>query len=151
MLSRFLSHGSLFTASQILIVLEQEIEEALPQFQELIITLKSVFAHTSFSHLVLNTLRLYSHHDQPSKEALAARRRLVDGFGQYEKLAKQIRTLPTPNGPGSSQDRVQAAILARATNFLQKNMFPLQVCSNAPLLPPVSLRFPPVHPQTHFL
>lgn len=41
-----------------------------------------------------------------------------------------MRTLPTPNGPGSSQDRVQAAILARATNFLQKNMFPLQVWSD---------------------
>lgn len=90
----------------ILVALEQEIEVSLPQFQELLVTL--------------------NHHGQPSKEALNARRRLLDSFAQYDKLSKQIRALQTQGGPGSSQDRVQAAVLARASNFLQKNMFPLQ-------------------------
>ncbi|KAF6765087.1 hypothetical protein DFP72DRAFT_870078 [Ephemerocybe angulata] len=88
----------------ILLSLEQEIEGSLPQFQELLVTFN----------------------DQPSKEALAARRRLLDSFAQYDKLSKQIRALPTKGGPGSSQDRVQSAIQARASSFLQKNMFPLQ-------------------------
>ncbi|EIM90120.1 uncharacterized protein STEHIDRAFT_74653 [Stereum hirsutum FP-91666 SS1] len=85
--------------------LEKEIEDALPLFQELLMTLNN--------------------DDQPTVEASAARKRLLEAFAQYDALAKRIRTLPTP-GPGSSQDRVQAAILARGTAFLQKNMFPLQ-------------------------
>ncbi|PPR08087.1 hypothetical protein CVT24_010548 [Panaeolus cyanescens] len=89
-----------------LIALEEEIEEALPKFQELILNL--------------------SHQEQPTKEASTSRRRLLDSFVQYDKLSKRIRSLPCPNGPGSSQDRVQMAILNRANAFLQKNMFPLQ-------------------------
>ncbi|THH20687.1 hypothetical protein EW146_g711 [Bondarzewia mesenterica] len=85
--------------------LEQEIEDALPLFQELLLSL--------------------NHEDQPTAEASAARKRLLEAFGQYDSLAKRIRTLPTP-GPGSSQDRVQASILTRAGIFLQKHMFPLQ-------------------------
>ncbi|KAL1729263.1 FYVE zinc finger-domain-containing protein, partial [Schizophyllum commune] len=86
--------------------LEHEIEEYLPQFQELLLTL--------------------SHDDQPTKEASIARKRLLEAFAQYDALAKRIRKMPCPGGPGSSQDRVQAAILNRASAFLQKNMFPLQ-------------------------
>ncbi|KAL1744554.1 FYVE zinc finger-domain-containing protein [Schizophyllum fasciatum] len=86
--------------------LENEIEEYLPQFQELLLTL--------------------SHDDQPTKEASVARKRLLEAFAQYDALAKRIRKLPCPGGPGSSQDRVQAAIMNRASAFLQKNMFPLQ-------------------------
>ncbi|KDR81491.1 hypothetical protein GALMADRAFT_239465 [Galerina marginata CBS 339.88] len=88
------------------ISLEVDIEDSLPLFQELLLSL--------------------NHHDQPTKEASAARKRLLNSFAQYDKLSKRIRALPCPNGPGSSQDRVQAAILTRANLFLQKNMFPLQ-------------------------
>lgn len=63
--------------------------------------------------------------DQPTKEALAARKRLLEVFSQYDALAKRIRNLPCP--PGSSQERVQQAVLTRANLFLQQNMFPLQV------------------------
>jgi hypothetical protein len=55
MLSRPILHVYLLTASQILIALEQEIEEALPQFQELIVTLKSVILFFYFSRPMLNT------------------------------------------------------------------------------------------------
>lgn len=85
--------------------LEKEIEDALPQFQELILTLNS--------------------DDRPTAEASAARKRLLDAFAQYDALAKRIRALPT-SGPGSSQDRVLAAVHTRANVFLQKHMFPLQ-------------------------
>ncbi|KAJ7168188.1 FYVE zinc finger-domain-containing protein [Mycena crocata] len=88
------------------VILEKEIEDSLPQFQELILTL--------------------NHDSQPTKEASAARKRLLEAFAQYDSLAKRIRGLPTPNGPGSSQDRVQIAVMTRANLFLQKNMFPLQ-------------------------
>ncbi|KAG2020423.1 hypothetical protein CC2G_005767 [Coprinopsis cinerea AmutBmut pab1-1] len=90
----------------VFINLEREIEDALPQFQELLLSL--------------------SHDGQPTKEASAARKRLLEAFAQYDRLSKQIRALPCPGGPGSSQDRIQASILARANLFLQKNMFPLQ-------------------------
>ena len=68
-----------------------------------------------------------SNEERPSSEASAARKRLVEAFAQYDALAKKIKQLPCPGGPGSSQDRVQSAILSRATIFLHKNMFPLQV------------------------
>ena len=51
----------------------------------------------------------------------------MQAFAQYDVLAKRIRKLPCPNGPGSSQDRVQMAIMTRANIFLQTNMVPLQV------------------------
>ncbi|KAH9934700.1 FYVE zinc finger-domain-containing protein [Fomitopsis serialis] len=78
------------------ISLEKDIEDSLPQFQELMLTL-----------------------------------RLLEAFGQYDALAKRIRQLPAPSGPGSSQDRIQGAIASRANLFLQKNMFPLQTLPKA--------------------
>ncbi|KAI0957456.1 hypothetical protein AcW1_005843 [Taiwanofungus camphoratus] len=86
--------------------LEKEIENALPQFQELMLSL--------------------SKEERPTPEASAARKRLLEAFGQYDALAKRMRKLPCPEGSGSSQDRIQAAILTRANLFLQKHMFPLQ-------------------------
>ncbi|KAF8654211.1 hypothetical protein AX16_003737 [Volvariella volvacea WC 439] len=90
----------------VFILLEKEIEDALPKFQELVLSL--------------------SHDTAPSKEASAARKRILEAFAQYDALAKQIRALPCPNGAGSSQDRVQLAIMMRARLFLEKNMLPLQ-------------------------
>ncbi|KAH9050694.1 FYVE zinc finger-domain-containing protein [Lactarius hengduanensis] len=89
----------------VFISLEREIEDALPHFQELLLTLSS--------------------DDRPTAEASAARKRLLEAFAQYDALAKRIRKLPT-SGPGSSQDRVLAAVHTRANIFLQKHMFPLQ-------------------------
>ncbi|KAG1835586.1 hypothetical protein EV424DRAFT_1357656 [Suillus variegatus] len=86
------------------ISLEKEIEDAIPQFQELLLTL--------------------SNDDQPTKEASAARKRLLDAFAQYDVLAKRIRDIPC--NTGSSQNHVQLAVLSRANLFLQKHMFPLQ-------------------------
>ncbi|XP_006458227.1 hypothetical protein AGABI2DRAFT_115236 [Agaricus bisporus var. bisporus H97] len=91
---------------QMFIALEKEIEDALPQFQELLLALNQ--------------------DGNPTKEASAARKRLLEAFAQYDALAKKIKQLPCPNGPASSQGRIQAAILMRANLFLQKNMFPLQ-------------------------
>ncbi|KIL69639.1 hypothetical protein M378DRAFT_68590 [Amanita muscaria Koide BX008] len=91
---------------KVLVDLEQEIEAALPQFHELILGL--------------------SHNDTPTKEASAARKRLLDAFSEYDALSKRIYQLPCPNGPKSTQHRIQTAVLARASLFLQKNMFPLK-------------------------
>jgi len=83
---------------------------------------------------VHNSLIL-SQHDSPTKEAVAARKHLLDSFAQYDRLAKKIRSLPCPTGFGNSQDRVQLAIVMRANIFLQKNMITLQVRSpGSPLL-----------------
>jgi hypothetical protein len=68
----------------------------------------------------------FSSDERPTAEASGARKRLLDAFAQYDALAKRIRALPT-SGPGSSQDRVLAAVHTRANIFLQKHMFPLQV------------------------
>jgi rabenosyn-5 len=72
----------------------------------------------------------FSSDERPTAEASAARKRLLDAFAQYDALAKRIRALPT-SGPGSSQDRVLAAVHSRANIFLQKHMFPLQVSTRS--------------------
>ncbi|KAJ7593040.1 FYVE zinc finger-domain-containing protein [Mycena floridula] len=85
-------------------ILEKELEDSLPQFQELLLSLNQ--------------------DETPTKEAAAARKRLLEVFAQYDALAKRIRKLPCPQG--SSQDRIQMAVMTRANLFLQKHMFPLQ-------------------------
>ncbi|KAF8742723.1 hypothetical protein AX14_002530 [Amanita brunnescens Koide BX004] len=90
----------------VLVDLEQEIEGALPQFQDLILRL--------------------SLNDPPTREASALRKRLLEAFAQYDALSKRIYQLPRPDGSENSQFRVQAAVLSRASIFLQKNMIPLK-------------------------
>lgn len=110
---------------QAFILLEQEIEDALPKFQELIHALKYVFTICIPSVRFID-ISVASHDDQPTKEASAARKRLLEAFAQYDALAKRIKGLPCANGPWSSQSRIQSAIAMRASLFLQRNMFPLQ-------------------------
>jgi len=80
----------------------------------------------------------YSNEGQPTKEASAARKRLLEAFSQYDALSKRIRQLPCTGGMGSSQYRIQMAIHTRANLFLQQNMFPLQVS----VKPPYMVEFP---------
>jgi rabenosyn-5 len=114
----------LLIASQKFIGLEYDIENALPKFQELIVSLKYI-PRSYF--VVCSSLIIFSQHDSPTKEAVAARKRLLDSFAQYDKLAKKIRSLPCPTDFSNSQGRVQLAIMMRANLFLQKNMVTLQV------------------------
>jgi rabenosyn-5 len=108
-------------AEQALLDLEAEIDEDLPVFHELMLALSSAASASA---------------PAITAEASAARRRLLDAFAQYDALAKRLRALPAP--PGGGQDRLQAAVLARASLFLQRKMFPLQV--RAPFLAPVCVR-----------
>jgi rabenosyn-5 len=84
-------------------------------------------------HTAAQVTNHFSSDGRPAPEASAARKRLLDAFAQYDALAKRIRVLPT-SGPGSSQDRVLAAVHTRANIFLQKHMFPLQVSTNSDAL-----------------
>jgi len=68
-----------------------------------------------------------SRNGRATKDASATRKRLLEAFTHYDALAKRIQKLPCPNGAGSSQERVQVAVMTRANSFLQKNMFSLQV------------------------
>lgn len=115
-----LSHGFFFKK---LVVLEKDIEDALPQFQELVLS----FSFARFSLLLyLNPDKSHStSNSSQNAPSTTMRKRLLDSFGEYDRLAKRIGQLPVPRG--GSQDRVQSAILMRANLFLQKNMFPLQV------------------------
>ncbi|KAK7049338.1 carboxypeptidase Y-deficient [Paramarasmius palmivorus] len=118
-----------------LIGLEKEIEEMLPQFQEMVLSLGQ------------------DKQEPLTKEAMVARKRLLEAFAQYDALAKRILRLPVPSSSSSSatttkttgkgprtannatitgQERVQKAIFARANGFLERNMFPLQSISPQP-------------------
>ncbi|QRV99991.1 Zinc finger, FYVE-type protein [Ceratobasidium sp. AG-Ba] len=91
---------------QAMIRLEAEIENDLPQFQELVLSVKN------------------GTHPTSTAVTSAARKSLIDRFHEYDRLSKRLQSLPCP--PGGSQERVQMAVGARANLFLQKNMFPLQ-------------------------
>ncbi|CAE6414626.1 unnamed protein product [Rhizoctonia solani] len=93
---------------QALLRLEGQIEDDLPQFQELVLNIKSG-THPNSS---------------ATSTTAAARKSLLDRFHEYDRLAKRLRALPCQ--PGSSQERVQIAVATRANVFLQKHMFPLQ-------------------------
>ncbi|VDB83082.1 unnamed protein product [Peniophora sp. CBMAI 1063] len=101
----------------LLLALEQDILDQLPHFRELVYALSTpstpVDDHAS------------PHHSSPHQEnAAAARKKLVAAFAQYDAAAKRIRALPAEKG--SSQARVQAAVVVRANAFLQEHMVPLQ-------------------------
>ncbi|KAF8610000.1 FYVE-domain-containing protein [Ceratobasidium sp. AG-I] len=91
---------------QAMVRLEAEIEEDLPQFQELVLSVKT------------------GAHPSTTTSTAAVRKSLLDRFHEYDRLAKRLRALPCT--PGGSQERVQIAVATRANLFLQKNMFPLQ-------------------------
>lgn len=104
--------------------MERDIEERLPEFQELVINLQCVL--WPFPPVYQLTLLCARNSETPALwQAPNLRRRLLEDFAKYDAIAKRIRTLRCV--PGSSQDRVQVAILNRANLFLQRNMFPLQV------------------------
>ncbi|EKM55455.1 uncharacterized protein PHACADRAFT_256089 [Phanerochaete carnosa HHB-10118-sp] len=109
------------------ISIEKEITEILPRFQELMLSLNN--------------------DERPSPEALAARKRLLETFAQYDAIAKRIRKIPCKGDPGSSQDRVQQAIVTRANLFLQKNMFPLQALPKPGSKVASPTPSPPAEPQ----
>ncbi|KAK7449662.1 carboxypeptidase Y-deficient [Stygiomarasmius scandens] len=100
-----------------LITLEKELEDSLPQFQELVLSLNKNITDIPPQAL-------------PTHEATVARKRLLELFAQYDALSKRIRSLPCK--PGSSQDRVQLAVMTRANFFLQQHMFPLQAIPKQP-------------------
>jgi hypothetical protein len=86
-----------------MINLEQEIEENLSRYEDLL-----------------------SSEVQPSNLDIM-RESLLGSLGEYEALAKEIRHLPVKGDTGSSQERIQKSIAVRAGLFLQKKMLPLKV------------------------
>jgi len=85
-----------------LVVLEQEIEATLRHAEEL--------------------LQQNSDNDRHQKEEIAIQKSLMEDLTQYDAIAKQLQKLPCTNGPASSQDRIQKAIVTRARLFLQKSI-----------------------------
>jgi hypothetical protein len=122
-----------------LLGLEKEIEEMLPVFQEVVIRLSYVIFHSDLLYVTnspasrqedettpVSPLTTGSGSQNPVKQASSLRKQLLEAFSQYDAIAKRIKGL-RPSRPGSSQEKVQIAIANRATLFLQRNMFPLQV------------------------
>lgn len=109
---------------------ESEIEEQLPMFHELL----SSSCVTSLCAIELD-LRLCS--GDPLPELHLMRKNLLESFTHYDALAKKIGTLSpkstrkgAKDGP-TSQERVQGAIVLRARQFMEKNMFPLKKALSA--------------------
>lgn len=106
---------------QALCQLQKEIDEALPEFHEMILGLQKKDANTTLASSLQDSRALQA-------DAAQARKELLARFTRYDQLAKRIRSLPAAvdKRASTTQQRLQQAISNRATLFLQKNMFPLQ-------------------------
>ncbi|WFC96798.1 carboxypeptidase Y-deficient [Malassezia brasiliensis] len=129
---RRISFPSLSHAPQPLLIhyralqqLQREINEALPEFHEMLLGLQKKDANTTLASSMQDSRALQA-------DAAQARKELLVRFTRYDQLARKLRALPpTLDGQTSAtQERLQLAIYTRATLFLQKNMFPLQSLPN---------------------
>ncbi|CEQ39923.1 SPOSA6832_01500 [Sporobolomyces salmonicolor] len=97
---------------EVLVQLEKEIDEILPEFQELALGLQSP------SHA------LSAAASPSASQAKALRKRLLTNLASYDTLSKRLRALPLPASapPNGSQDRLQRAIAARAGLWLGEKL-----------------------------
>lgn len=98
---------------------DQRLYENLLQFEKGIRSILSIFQQS--------LVKLQDPDTPPTSQELAdaakVRKRLIDSFGKYDRLAKQIRDLPTDS---ISQQKLQKNIHAQASNFLHIHMLPLK-------------------------
>lgn len=104
---------------EVLVQLEKEIEESLPEFQDLVLSVQNPSLVSPSAH--------------PS--ALAAqtlRKRLLTNLASYDTISKRIRDLPLSDGgvPGGSQDRLQRAVAQRGVQFLTEKLGLLRSLGN---------------------
>ncbi|GAA5996317.1 uncharacterized protein JCM10292_007531 [Rhodotorula paludigena] len=105
---------------EVLIQLEKEIDEVLPEFQELAVTLSNPVA-TALSA------------SPPSaNHAKQLRKRLLTDLASYDTIAKRIRDLPLPEHapPNGSQDRLQRALASRGALYLSEKLGLLRSLGN---------------------
>ncbi|SNX82607.1 related to vacuolar segregation protein PEP7 [Melanopsichium pennsylvanicum] len=110
---------------QALMRVQKEIEQSLPEFQEMVLGLQKQDQTAALGSSIRANIEL-------QRDAVQARKQLLANFATYDELAKRIRALPVGdkcNAVGHSdaaQERIQHAIFTRANLFLQQNMLPLQ-------------------------
>lgn len=104
-----------------LVHLQKEINEALPEFHEMILGLQKKDVTATLASSLHDSRALQA-------DAAQARKELLVHFTRFDQLAKKIRTLKplVEQQESITQQRLQHAIYTKATMFLQKNMFPLQ-------------------------
>lgn len=128
-----------------LVTLQKEIEQSLPEFQEMVLGLQKQDAAAalgtvgetvpedilspgrteSSSPSALTALKAKSKNSLAlQRDAAQARKQLLANFANYDLTAKKIRNLDDQGN--ASLARVKLAIWAKANLFLQQNMFPLQ-------------------------
>lgn len=122
----------LYTA---LVSLQKKIEEALPDFHEMILGLQYVVADRK-NDATCTLASAMNDSIELQHDAAQARKNLLHQFAQYDKFAKQIRDLQHQS---NAEGQVQQAIYLRATLFLQKHVrakFAYIRCSHYKVYPP---------------
>ncbi|GJN88498.1 hypothetical protein Rhopal_001464-T1 [Rhodotorula paludigena] len=105
---------------EVLIQLEKEIDEVLPEFQELAVTLSNPAAAA------------LSASPPSANHAKQLRKRLLTDLASYDTIAKRIRDLPLPEHapPNGSQDRLQRALASRGALYLSEKLGLLRSLGN---------------------
>ncbi|GAA5868425.1 hypothetical protein JCM8547_006271 [Rhodosporidiobolus lusitaniae] len=105
---------------EVLVQLEKEIDETLPEFQELAVTLQH-------PHKALASAAPPS-----ASHAKHLRQKLLTNLASYDTISKRIQNLPLPpDAPlGGSQDRLQKALAGRGQMYLQEKLGLLRSLGN---------------------
>ncbi|BGP53951.1 hypothetical protein JCM8202_006144 [Rhodotorula sphaerocarpa] len=105
---------------EVLVDLEKEIDETLPEFQGLAVMLSNPAAAAE------------STAPPSANHAKSLRKRLLADLASYDTVSKRIRDLPLPEGaaPNGSQDRLQRALAARGQLFLSEKLGLLRSLGN---------------------
>ncbi|BGP13921.1 hypothetical protein JCM10213_002565 [Rhodosporidiobolus nylandii] len=105
---------------EVLVQLEKGIDETLPEFQELAVTLQNP-ASAAVSSAPPSAARVKS-----------LRKRLLTNLASYDTISKRIKALPLPEGapPEGSLDRLQRALAARGTLYLSEKLGLLRSLGN---------------------
>lgn len=106
----------------VLVQLEAEINDTLPEFQELVVLL----ANPAAAAAAQSTAPPSANH------AKTLRKRLLTDLASYDTVSKRIRDLPLPPDavPGGSQDRLQRALANRGAMYLSEKLGLLRSLGN---------------------
>lgn len=107
-----------------LTALETQIEQSLPEFQELVMGLQRNNDKEKEEEVLGLKASGPNTTLQLQRDAASARKQLLANFANYDLIAKRIRNLDSTENP--SLKRITSAIERKAAAFLQANMFPLQ-------------------------
>lgn len=111
--------------------LKLTIEETLPKYNSLLMTLRYFYPSSQTMHLILYLPRARKNLTSDHPEYITAsrlRKSLMDHFSALDRIAKRLKSIPTPAAP--YHRRFYDNFVKAIAQYLQTHMFTLQLMPN---------------------